>query len=57
MQITIHDFSGVYSEQKFMQSLRESTKALWLDGTRTVKKHLLQAIQAAIFKQITIMSY
>ena len=33
MQITIHDFSGVYSGQKFMQTLRESTKALWLDGT------------------------
>lgn len=33
MQITIHDFSGVYSEQKFMQSLRESSKALWLDST------------------------
>ena len=33
MQITIHDFSGVYSEQKFMQSLHESSKALWLDST------------------------
>ena len=33
MQITIHDFSGVYSWQKFMQSLRESSKALWLDST------------------------
>ena len=32
MQITIHDFTGVYSEQKFMQSLRESTKALWLEA-------------------------
>ncbi|MBO7061493.1 MAG: arginase family protein [Fibrobacter sp.] len=33
MQITIHDFSGVYSEQQFMQSLRESSEALWLDGS------------------------